>query len=90
MLPLLQSFCGFYVSTGDTKIFNQASEVILVRDGNKNTVTMNSDFQGDVKDFAIVIPVPTVLKENDIKVVKKDIFSKLNQYSEPRLVEYYD
>jgi hypothetical protein len=90
MLPLLQSFCGFYVSTGDNKIFNQASEVILVRDGNKNTVTMNSDFKGDVKDFAIVIPVPTVLKENDIKVVKKDIFNKLNRYSEPRLVEYYD
>ena len=90
MLPLLQSFCGFYVSNGDTKIFNQASEVILVRDGNKNTVTMNSDFKGDVKDFAIVIPVPTVLKENDIKVVKKDIFNKLNKYSEPRLVEYYD
>ena len=90
MLPLLQSFCGFYVSTGDAKIFNQASEVILARDGNKNTVTMNSDFKGDVKDFAIVIPVPTVLKENDIKVVKKDIFNKLNRYSEPRLVEYYD
>ncbi|WP_339887996.1 DUF2330 domain-containing protein [uncultured Flavobacterium sp.] len=90
MLPILQSFCGFYVSTGDTKIFNQASEVILVRDGNKNTVTMNSDFKGDVKDFAIVIPVPTVLKESDIKVVRKDIFNKLNKYSEPRLVEYYD
>ncbi len=90
IVPILQSFCGFYVSTGDTKIFNQASEVILVRDGNKNTITMNSDFKGDVKDFAIVIPVPTVLKENDIKVVKKDIFSKLNKYSEPRLVEYYD
>ncbi|MFT5752863.1 MAG: hypothetical protein ACI924_000063 [Flavobacterium sp.] len=90
MVPILQSFCGFYVSTGDTKIFNQASEVILVRDGNRNTITMNSDFKGDVKDFAIVIPVPTVLKENDIKVVKKDIFSKLNKYSEPRLVEYYD
>lgn len=90
VLPLLQSFCGFYVSTGDSKIFNQASEVIIVRDGNKNTVTMNSDFKGDAKDFAIVIPVPTVLKEKDIKVVRKDIFNKLNQYSEPRLVEYYD
>jgi hypothetical protein len=87
---LLQSFCGFYVTTGDSKIFNQASEVIMVRDGIKNTVTMNNDFQGNAKDFAIVIPVPTVLKEKDIKVVKKDIFNYLNKYSEPRLVEYYD
>lgn len=90
MLPLLQSFCGFYVSTGDTKIFNQASEVIIVRDGIKNTVTMNSDFKGDVKDFAIVIPVPTILKQKDVKVVKNEIFNKLNTYSEPRLVEYFD
>jgi hypothetical protein len=90
LVPILQSFCGFYVSTGNSKIFNQASEVILVRDGNKNTVTMKSDFKGDVKDFAIVIPVPTVLKENDIKLVSNSIFDKLNTYSEPRLVEYYD
>ena len=84
------SFCGFYVSKGETKLFNKASQVILVRDGNKNVVTMSNDFFGDAKYFAMVVPVPTVLKEKDIKVVDRYIFDKLNTYTEPRLVEYYD
>lgn len=84
------SFCGFYVSKADTKLFNKASQVILVRDGNTNVVTMSNDFYGDVKDFAMVVPVPSILKEKDIKVVDRYIFDKLDTYSGPRLVEYYD
>lgn len=85
-----QAFCGFYVSKADAQLFNKASEVILVRDGNTNVVTMSNDFYGDVKDFAMVVPVPTVLQESDIKVVERYIFDKLDTYSGPRLVEYYD
>lgn len=84
------SFCGFYVSKADVKIFNKASQVIIARDGNKNVVTMSNDFFGDVKDFAMVVPVPTVLLEKDIKVVNRYIFDKLDTYSGPRLVEYHD
>lgn len=84
------SFCGFYVSKADAKLFNKASQVIIVRDGNKNVITMSNDFYGDVKDFAMVVPVPTVLKENDIKVVDRYIFDKLDTYTGPRLVEYFD
>jgi len=84
------SFCGFYVSKADTKLFNKASQVILVRDGNKNVVTMSNDFYGDVQDFAMVVPVPTVLERDDIQVVDRYIFDKLDTYSGPRLVEYYD
>ena len=38
----------------------------------------------------MVIPVPTVLSRNNIKVVDRYIFDRLNGYSGPRLVEYYD
>jgi len=84
------AFCGFYVSKADGTLKNKTSQVILVRDGNRNTVTMYNDFDGDIKDFAMVVPVPVVLKKSDIKVVGQDIFGKLNEYSQPRLVEYYD
>ena len=30
-----QAFCGFYVAKADTNLFNQASQVVLVRDGNR-------------------------------------------------------
>jgi len=60
----LYAFCGFYVAKADTALFNKSSQVVMVRDGNRNVVTMASDYQGKAKDFAMVIPVPTVLKKN--------------------------
>jgi hypothetical protein len=51
---------------------------------------MYNDFKGNLKDFAMVVPVPVVLNKNDIKVVDQQIFNTLNDYSKPRLVEYYD
>ncbi len=88
--PVLFSFCGFYVSKADGTLKNKTSQVILVRDGNKNVITMYNDFKGDTKDFAMVVPVPVVLKKDNIKVVDQSIFQKLNDYSAPRLVEYWD
>ena len=49
--PVLYSFCGFYVSKADGTLKNKTSQVILVRDGNKNVITMYNDFKGDTKDF---------------------------------------
>jgi hypothetical protein len=87
---LLMSFCGFYVSKADGALKNKTSQVILVRDGNKNVITMYNDFKGDTKDFAMVVPVPVVLKKEDVKVVDPSLFQRLNDYSAPRLVEYWD
>jgi Na+-translocating ferredoxin:NAD+ oxidoreductase RnfD subunit len=84
------AFCGFYVSKADGTLKNKTSQVILVRDGNRNVITMYNDFQGNFRDFAMVVPVPVVLRKSDIKVVDQRIFSVLNDYSKPRLVEYYD
>jgi hypothetical protein len=84
------AFCGFYVAKADATLFNNRSEVILVRDGIHTVITMSNDFKGDVKDFAMVVPVPVVLKESDIKVVNRSVFEYLDNYSAPRLVEYYD
>ncbi|NND95213.1 MAG: DUF2330 domain-containing protein [Flavobacteriales bacterium] len=84
------AFCGFYVAKADATLFNTKSQVILVRDGDRTVVTMSNDFQGDVSDFAMVVPVPTLLKQKDIRVVNPSLFKKLDDYSAPRMVEYWD
>jgi hypothetical protein len=89
-LPAAHAFCGFYVAKADASLFNNRSEVILVRDGQFTTITMSSDFKGNVRDFAMVVPVPVVLREADIRVVNRNVFQFLDNYSSPRLVEYYD
>ncbi len=85
-----RAFCGFYVARADSKLYNQASQVALVRDGNYTALTMANDFQGDLKEFAIVIPVPTVIDAKDVKVVEKTLLDHLDAYTAPRLVEYWD
>ena len=86
----LSAFCGFYVAKADTGLFNQSSQVVYVRDGNRNVVTMASDYQGEVKDFAIVVPVPSVLKRKQIHITNHAVLKHLDDYSAPRLVEYHD
>src|SRR3954469_24091017 len=86
----ITAFCGFYVGKADTKLFNRASQVVLVRDGDRTVMTMASDFQGDMKEFAIVIPVPTFLQREQIHVGDKALVDHLDAYSAPRLVEYFD
>src|SRR5215471_2805597 len=86
----IAAFCGFYVGKADTKLFNRASQVVLVRDGDRTVMTMASDFQGALEEFAIVIPVPTFLKREQIHVGDKALVDHLDAYSAPRLVEYFD
>jgi hypothetical protein len=85
-----QAFCGFYVGKADANLFNEASQVIVVRDGDKTVVSMLNDYKGELKEFAIVVPVPSVLQKGQINVGDKKMFDRLDAYSAPRLAEYYD
>lgn len=85
-----QAFCGFYVAKADAKLFNKASQVVLARDGNRTVLTMVNDFQGDPKEFAVVVPVPTVLEREQINVGNMAAVDHLDAYTAPRLVKYHD
>jgi len=85
-----QAFCGFYVARADTSLFNRASQVVMVRDGNRTVITMANDFEGDVSEFAVVIPVPTFIEREQINVGDRAIVEHLDAYTAPRLVEYHD
>src|SRR6266436_6673884 len=86
----VEAFCGFYVCKADTKLFNKASQVVLVRDGDRTVLTMANDFSGAPTEFAVVIPVPTRIERGQIHVGDKALVDHLDAYSAPRLVEYFD
>ena len=88
--PAAYSFCGFYVASGNAKLFNKASKVVLVRDEDHTVLTMAADFKGDPREFALVVPVPTVLEKGQIHVGNAAAVDHLDAYSAPRLVEYFD
>ena len=84
------AFCGFYVGKADAKLFNEASQVILARDGDRTVISMRNDFEGDLAEFALVVPVPVVLQKSQIHVGDPKIFERIDAYSAPRLAEYFD
>lgn len=84
------AFCGFYVAKADTSLYNKASKVIIARDRNRTILTMANDFQGNVQDFALVVPVPVPIEKEQVQVGESQILDRLDAFSAPRLVEYFD
>ena len=88
--PAAWAFCGFYVAKADASLYNRASQVVIARDGDRTVLTMANDYKGDVDDFALVVPVPVVLQEDQVNVGDPTIVERLDSFSAPRLVEYFD
>lgn len=88
--PSAHAFCGFFVGKADAQLFNKSSQVALVRDGDRTVLTMSNDYQGPLSEFALVVPVPSVLTRDQIHVGDRKLLERLDAYSSPRLVEYTD
>jgi len=84
------AFCGFYVSGAGAKLFNNATQVVLMRSGTRTVLSMQNNYQGPPQDFAMVVPVPEVLQEENVKTLPSDVFDRVDQLGAPRLVEYWE
>jgi len=88
LAPPAEAFCGFYVAQADSSLYNQASQVAIARHGNHTVLTMANDYQGDVSEFALVVPVPTVIEPEQVQIADPAILQRLDRFSAPRLVYY--
>jgi hypothetical protein len=88
--PAADAFCGFYVSGSGAKLSNEATQVVLMRQGTRTVLSMQNDYKGPLEDFAMVVPVPVVLKQADVKTLQKAVFERLDALGAPRLVEYWE
>ncbi len=84
------AFCGFYVSGSEKPMFADATQVVLMREGTRTVLSMQNDYAGPLDDFAMVVPVPVVLRESEVKTLNKDVFRRIDQLGAPRLVEYWE
>ena len=73
-----RAFCGFFVAGSDAKLTNNASQVVLLRKGNRTVMTMSNSYQGPPQDFAMVVPVPVVLKKENVRTLPADVFDKVD------------
>src|SRR5271156_2855019 len=85
-----RAVCGFYVSGADAPLATDATLVVMMRDGTRTVLSMRNTYTGPPQDFAMVVPVPVVLHEANVKVLPRDIFDKVDRLTAPRLVEYWE
>ncbi|HXU01509.1 MAG TPA: DUF2330 domain-containing protein [Polyangia bacterium] len=85
-----RAFCGFFVAGSDAKLTNNASQVVLMRKGNRTVMTMSNNYQGPPENFAMVVPVPVVLQKENVRTLPADVFDRVDSLSAPRLVEYWE
>ena len=86
----VEAFCGFYVAGADAKLYNNATMVVMMRDGTRTVLAMQNNYQGPPENFAMVVPVPVVLGESDVKTLERAVFDRVDQLAAPRLVEYWE
>jgi hypothetical protein len=84
------AFCGFYVAGGDASLFNNATQVVMMREGNRTVLSMQNNYHGPTEAFAMVVPVPQVLQQENVNTLDAELFTKIDQLSAPRLVEYWE
>jgi hypothetical protein len=60
-----------------------------MRSGEKTVLSMQNNYTGPAEDFALVVPVPEVLQEANVKTLAEELFAKIDRLSAPRLVEYW-
>jgi len=84
------AFCGFYVAPGDAKLVNKATRVALMRHGTTTVMSLQPDYEGPAEGFALVIPVPQVLKKDDVKTLDHSLFNTLDEFTSPRMSEYWE
>ena len=85
-----RAFCGFFVSGADAKLYNNATQVVLLREGLRTVLSMQNNYQGPPEDFAMVVPVPVVLRRENVRTLDPEVFDHVDQLTAPRLVEYWE
>ena len=84
------AFCGFYVSGADGSLYANATMVVMMRDGQRTVLSMQNNYQGPPQDFAMVVPVPVVLSEDNVRTLPREVFTHVDHLAAPRLVEYWE
>ena len=84
------AFCGFYVSPKEGPLLADATQVVLMRKGTRTVLSMQNNYKGPPEAFAMVVPVPVVLHEGDVKTLPNQVFENVERMGAPRLVEYWE
>ncbi|MGE0784524.1 MAG: DUF2330 domain-containing protein [Sandaracinaceae bacterium] len=71
-------------------LLNKATVVVMLRDGTRTVLSFQNDYFGPAEDFALVVPVPVVLHEGDVRTLDRGVFDRVQAVAAPHMVELFE
>jgi len=83
------AFPGFFAYKGGRPI-NRSTHVVLMKKDPTTVVTVMPDYEGDLKPFVVVMPVPADVKAEQVKTLRRDFVDRVDGISAPRFHEFWE
>lgn len=83
------AFPGFYAYQGKKPI-SRSTHVVLMKKDATTVVSVMPDYEGDLKPFAVVLPVPDDVKAQAVRTLRRDFVDRVDQISAPRFHEFWE
>lgn len=78
--------CPTLVTGTPSQLSFDVAQLALVRQGNRTTFSVSVNPSGEPQDFALLLPVPEVPSEEEVKTLDAEVFARLDGYTGPRHV----
>jgi len=71
-------------------LLNKATVVTMLREGTHTVLSFQNDYFGPAEDFGLVVPVPVVLHDEDVRTLDRGLFDRVQAVAAPHMVELYE
>jgi hypothetical protein len=78
--------CPTVVPGTPSQLSFDTAQIAIARQGDLTTFSVSINPAGDPQDFALVLPVPEVLAQEQVRTLDGALFARLDAYTAPRFV----
>jgi hypothetical protein len=79
-----------YVSTAPGPLVAHTGVVVMMREGTHTILSMQTNYDGPLETFAVIVPLPAELKPSDVRTLPRALFERVVAAGAPRLVELWE
>jgi hypothetical protein len=83
------AFPGFFAYQGQKPV-NRSTHVVLMKKDATTVVTVMPDYEGDLKPFVVVMPVPDDVKVDQVQTLRRDFVDRVDALTAPRFHEFWE
>lgn len=84
------AFPGFIAGKGSEKAVVHSTHAVLMQRGDRSVITVMSDYEGPLEDFAVVLVVPSDVSDDRVATLKRDYVDRVDKLTAPRFHDFYE